>query len=342
MERILILKTSSLGDIIQTLPVVHYLKKLYPDVIIDWVVKESLQSLLQRHPLVSRVISYPKNLFLRFGQWKLFLSSLREKRYDVVFDLQGNTKSMIFTLCSRARDKVGFGIKSVAEWPNVFATNKRFNPSITNNIRYQYLDIIRKYFKDLHPVSIPKETFDISQEEKNYIHSFLVLHPSKKNIVVAPCSRWENKKLGVAVWIDFLQYLEKEMDPNFYFIYGSDDEKKEVKEIASYVQKAHLISPLPEVALYYLFSQVDFFIGVDSFALHLCGTTTTPAFGIFGPSRDSVYMPVGQNYFSFQGLCPYGEHFSKRCAKLRRCVTGKCMKDIQSEELIDAWKMQSH
>jgi heptosyltransferase-1 len=72
---------------------------------------------------------------------------------------------------------------------------------------------------------------------------------------------------------------------------------------------------------------------MDSATLHLCGTTSTPSFSLFGPSSASIYKPLGEHHVAFQGSCPYGRTFVKRCPILRTCKTGACMKDLTAKRI---------
>ena len=98
--RILIVKLSSLGDVVQTLPVLHDLSLAFPDAAIDWVVEESFASLLQTVPGIDRVLIYAQRRWRKtpFGgqtrkERRAFSERLREHAYDAVLDCQGLIKS---------------------------------------------------------------------------------------------------------------------------------------------------------------------------------------------------------------------------------------------------------
>lgn len=144
--RILIVKTSSLGDIVHAFPVLEYLKTHHPQAQIDWVVEQSFAELVGAHPMVDRVIpiqtkKWRSHLFA-LSTWKElagFRHELRKTAYDLVLDLQGNSKSGLVTGLAKSVKKVGFDYLSVPEWPNLLATNKRFSPPPGRNIREDYL-----------------------------------------------------------------------------------------------------------------------------------------------------------------------------------------------------------
>ncbi|WP_039385737.1 hypothetical protein [Neochlamydia sp. TUME1] len=106
--RILIVKTSSLGDIIHGFPVLTFLHQQFPEIKVDWVVEKSFAEIVKSHPLVERAIeidtkSWRKKLF-SLKTWSSILSfrsALQQQEYAAVIDLQGNTKSAIATFFSK-------------------------------------------------------------------------------------------------------------------------------------------------------------------------------------------------------------------------------------------------
>src|SRR5512137_2007593 len=159
--RVLIVKTSSLGDIIHALPVLDYLRQAAPGASIDWVVDEAFADLLSGNPLISRLITVPfrrlKKGFLNAATLKelrALRGHLREQSYDVVFDLQGNIKSGLICSFSRAPLKVGFSRENQQERLNSLFTNRKvpFLPA-DRNAAPRYLRIVSNPF-DLPPESI--------------------------------------------------------------------------------------------------------------------------------------------------------------------------------------------
>lgn len=98
--RILLVKTSSMGDVIHALPVVDDIRRAHPDAVIDWVVEEAYAELVRLHPGVGRVIpvalrrwrAAPLTRRTR-GEWRALRTALRMHAYDAIIDLQGLIKS---------------------------------------------------------------------------------------------------------------------------------------------------------------------------------------------------------------------------------------------------------
>jgi heptosyltransferase-1 len=334
--RILIVKTSSFGDVLQSLNVLKYLKYLYPNSKIDWVVqKKCFDKILESNELIDKVITF-QNVF----KIKDYYKNLREKKYDVVFDLQGNCKSAIFTFLARSKNKVGFSLSGVSEWPNILATNVRYDIKKDQNIRGQYLELIFKYFEKEDKDKNLENFLKISKFSKNQNIS------KSLNILIAPFSRWPNKEIKISTLLEFLKRIDKNFKNNkifYYFLWGNEEERKKallLKE--NFQENGKILEKMDFLDLKnFIIKNVNLVISVDSCILHLCESIDNiSTFSIFGPSSSFVYKPLGENHFSFQNKinCLYKEKFIKRCKKLRCCQDAKCMKDIDVDKLFEQFK----
>lgn len=260
------------------------------------------------------------------------ISSLKKTGYDVVFDLQGNTKSAFLTQVAKALRKVGFGWTSSPEWPNYFVTRERFEVAADLPIQKRYLSVVQQFFQDSE-VFVPKGIeLKLSPEEQEALASHRRLGRSR--IMVAFASKWENKCLSISTLTEFLKHVYGEEKCYFYFVSGNSQEKKIADELMAHFPESCALQGLSFPLWQRLMGEMDLVIAVDSAALALCGTTGTPSFSFFGPTQASVYKPVGNHHRYFQGKCPYGVSFSARCPKLRTCKTGACLKGPQSAEIL--------
>ncbi len=128
--KVLFVKLSSLGDVIQTIPVVADLRRAYPDVVIDWVVEEAFSPLIDRVKGLRRVLPMAERRW-RKTRWKaetraerqIFLDSLQSEAYDAVIDFQGLIKSALVARQARLLPegfRATYGNASEAcgyEWP---------------------------------------------------------------------------------------------------------------------------------------------------------------------------------------------------------------------------------
>lgn len=342
--KILIVKTSSLGDIVHAFQALSLLRKTYPDAEIDWVVEKPFAELLESHPYVNRVIpiqtrKWRKNLCASqtFRELRDVFSALRQP-YDLLFDLQGNTKSGLVTAIARAKVKVGYGFQSVWEYPNLISTHVKFDPPKTVNVRDENLFLIKNYLKvDELPENYVVLT--LKNDEQDFLVKFLQNDSlqNKRKVFVAPGSNWKNKQVDEIVLANFLQLLENEQSSCFLLTYGNDHEKQMAIQISSRLPCSILVEKLSLPLLQNLMAHMDLIIAMDSLPLHLAGSTGVPTFGIFGPSSALKYAPPGRKNHAMQGECPFGKVFTRRCDILRTCKTGGCIKNITAEMLFDSF-----
>lgn len=337
----LILKTSSLGDILHAFPALSYLRQKFPLCEISWVVEAPFAELVSSHPDVNHVITLNSKQWrkeLKKGKtWsdvKIFIKKLREKKYDVVFDLQGNVKSSLILALLRAKEKVGFGRKSVHEWPNLFFTSFKANPPVGVNIREDNLFLLQSYFSD--PLSYKEKgvSLRLSESEKTLLDEILEKNKSPYPVLVCPGAFWPNKKASPETLISILKEVQsKKAAARFLFAWGSNEEKKFVEELKGSFSESFLLPKLSLPLLQNLMGNMKLVVAMDSLPLHLAGTTKTKTFSLFGPSSGKKFAPAGENHIFFQGYCPYKMTFHKRCTELRRCKTGECIKKMDEESL---------
>lgn len=321
---------SALGDILQSFPVMPYLHSKFPGVTVDWLVEKRFSSLASSIKGINEILSIDtKNLREELIP---FARKLRSKRYDVVFDLQGNCKSGLMCLLTSSKQKVGFSRKQVAEWPNLLVTNKKIQISSHLSMRNRYLKMVQSYFDDMeHYESLPQPLY----------HGKNVDLPIGKScegrILVAPFSKWENKEIPIDLLSFVLSELEKE-GFRFCILYQGKQEENKASMITSSLKDGKMIGNLSLIEVQSLASKALGAICADSALLHLFSLVHLPLFSLFGPSSAIMYAPQGDNMVSFQGTCPYLQKFEKRCSRLRTCKNAPCMKKLPVEHLLQSLK----
>jgi heptosyltransferase-1 len=340
---ILIIKTSAIGDVIQTFPVLEYLRGKYPDAQIDWIVEQEIAPLLKAHPLLDNVIeigtkAWRKSLFsseTRRGVGAV-IRNLRSTNYDLAIDLQGNTKSAVITGCVKADVKLGFDWETVREKSNVLVTSKRFKVPIDLNVRLRYLTLVQRYFNDDLGFKGTGVHLQLNEAEEQRLQ---LISCDRPQLMVCFGSKWANKRPDHSTLLTFLQKIAQEYPISFLFIFGSEEEKRIAESLAlSFGEQGSAVGNLSLPLWQALMWKVKGVIAVDSAALHLCGTTQTPSFSIFGPSLASSYKPIEDRHSAFQGSCPYGRTFARHCPILRTCATGACIRQLKTDDLFSSFK----
>ena len=173
--RILIVKLSALGDVAHALPVLDYLKKAAPGARIDWAVDRRFAALLEGNNDLFRVV--PLDLKRWKREWAAgsarkeatgAVRELREGKYDIAFDIQGNAKSGVVTRLSGAPLRFGFDRYGVREAPNLLFTNRKVS------LRPDDLHITRKLLRvvsapfggEFDPASLRAEIATTESQER--------------------------------------------------------------------------------------------------------------------------------------------------------------------------------
>lgn len=345
MNKILIVKTSALGDIIHAFAVASYLKMRFPEASLHWAVEKGCADLVKAHPLIDQVIEVDTKTWrkhpLSFSTWKAVFhlrKQLKQANYDLVIDLQGNSKSALITGSAKAKEKVGFDRRSVPELPNLLVTNRRFNVSSGISIQKRYLSLVQQYFGDVSSFEPIAVSLKLNTNETKMLSNWRassIAHPFK--VMVCFGSKWPNKRLSSDTLIAFLKLMQAQLKPQFCFIWGNSEEKLIAEHLHSEFTESQSLGNLSLALWQHTMMHMDLVIAMDSAALHLCALTETPTFSVFGPSLSSVYKPLGERHGFFQGSCPYNQRFDARCSILRSCETGSCMKDIDPKQLFDCF-----
>ena len=322
--RILIIKLSSLGDIIHTLPSLSILREAFPNAHIDWVTEELGASLLSGHPYIDNVIIYKRYIwpsYFKRGMWlrlidevRAFLKDLR-RQYDIVLDFQGLLKSGIITALAKGKREIGFKGK---EFNYLFLKEKV-------PVNYNEHAVIR-YLRLIEYLGIPikKIEFPLPYNHKKW-------GIPKPFVVISPLARWESKLWFKERWIALTKELEK-IGYKVVFI-GSMKDEDYIGDICRDIPSAINLSgktSLKELAC--LYREATLTISVDTGPMHLAAAVGTPVIALFGPTDPNRTGPFGGGHrVIYHGLpC-------QPCLK-RYCPTRLCLKAIEVEEVVSAVK----
>lgn len=325
--RILVIKTSALGDIVHTFPAVQMIAQAFPAAEIDWVVEKGCASLIHAHPLISKVHvietkKWKKSLFCSFGAIKQAISGIRKHSYDAIFDFQGNAKSGIIMGLSRGKTKIGFDKKAVAEFPNLLFSNRKIKPEPGLNIREDYMALVEAWTGQKG--KIQNTLLSLNQIEENALRLLIEKKPAGENTLICPGSNWQNKRLKETFWEHFIEKQEGKI----WILQNTVEEKQFAEALIGKLMNAEMLPVLTLPLLQHFMRGMNLVASVDSLPLHLAAEAGVPTFSAFGPSLADKYRPLGKLHTSIQGTCPYGKTFPKRCPILRKCKTGACIKNL--------------
>jgi len=326
--RVLIVKISALGDVIHALPVLTWLKSADPEIEIDWLVDEVFAPLLEGHPLLRRVHRLGFKRWRRQG-WlatlkgvRQTIAALRRDHYDLVLDLQGNSKSGLFTFLSGAALRYGFARDGVREWPNLLATNRKvFLGADSYHISDRSMAVAQAAFPGGKEISLagPMEVQPeaLASVERQLIALDLDQQPL---IVLQYGTTWTTKLWPLDCWQAFVAKLCDEEGLRPVLIWGNDSEHEACQEINQASNGRALIWPrgsLPELVA--LLQRADLVVGGDTGPIHIAaavGTSTVSLFRVTDATRNG---PRGDEHIRIQSPLDCAPCLRKSCQRDDEC-----------------------
>ena len=280
--KILIVKTSSLGDLFHAVPAVHLLKQAY-GAEIDWVVNTEYVGLVECFTDVSNVIPFPRNgLLSNLGR---FREGLRKETYDLVVDLQGLLKSAL--VCRMARRTKGakiLGPSFQREGARLFYTAVVGKKDKNRHAVEENLDVLRWLGKPVEPIGFPIQFPAVD---------FPCLNP-KPVVVFAPCSRHTAKNWPAQRFVELGELLGCQI-----VLVGAPDDQETCTWIENKLPEGAAANLCGKTSLLELGGVVqcaDLVVTVDSGPMHMASAAGTPCLAIFGPTDPLRVGPHGPQH----------------------------------------------
>lgn len=292
--RILIVKTSSLGDVIHNLPVVTDIRRHWPDAAIDWCVEESFAAIPRLHPGVGRVLPvairrWRKQLFDRgtWGEIAAWRHSLRERDYDAVLDTQGLLKSAL--LASQAiGPKLGYDAASAREplaarfYDRHATVSRRLHAVVRNReLAAKALGYLLAGEPD-YGIAAPSSGFDWLPEGKPYL---VFLTATSRDDKLWPESHWLalGQQLAAAGFAVALPA-------------GNPIERARAARIAMAVPRAVAAPAMKLPALATLLAGARAVVGVDTGLSHLAVALAVPTVALYTATDPGLTGVLGSGF----------------------------------------------
>ncbi len=300
--KILIVKTSSMGDILHALPVAYDLRQAMPDAVIHWVAEESFADIARLSPCVDEVKTcafrrWRKALFARSTREEVarLKADLRNEHYDVVLDIQGLARSGLLASWARGKETVGYTAAAAKERLAALFYTKGLNlpASIPAVLRYR-----------MAAAATLGYTIDTSVARYG-LRSSATPSVDVKGPFAALCvnTSRDTKLWSETNWTQLgLKLLET--GRRSVFFWGNATEKARVERIAATIPEA-IVAPrdtLLKTAA--LISMADVAIGVDTGLTHMAAALGRPSVGIFVSTPIDRLSLVGEGPVKSLGETP--------------------------------------
>jgi len=330
MENFLIIRLSSLGDIIHTLPAFSALRKNFPEGTIAWVVEDKGKEILELVPGIDKIIvAHTEGWRINTRRFWKEVSTLKKEiknKNQIALDFQGLIKSGFIAYLSKAAKRIGFHRKNLREsQAGMFYTDRLEEVPetihvIDKNLRLlTLLEIMETQYE--FPLVLPDEHAQSVKEKLRKIG----FAEKKKLVVLNVGAAWKTKRWFPENWIELINML-KPKDLFLLILWGNEEEKALAEEVKEKSQVP--LSPdfsLKEVMA--LVKESSLLVSGDTFALQVACAFSRPVVGIFGPTNPGRNGP-----FNPQDRVAFHEMECSYCYK-RSCSSLECLKKITPKEV---------
>jgi heptosyltransferase-1 len=295
--RVLVVKMSSLGDVIHTLPALTDAARALPHCRFDWVVEEAFAEIPGWHPAVDRVIPialrrWRKNPLRDFtgAEWRQCRQALRKNHYDAVIDAQGLLKSALVARLVKA-PIYGMDKDSVRER----IASRGYHQKIAVSRELHAVERIRLLFARALNYSMPEGPGDygvrqyLKLAKDDLPPSLLFFHGTARAEKLWPEHHWQALatqagRAGFGVWLPW----------------GSEEERLRAERIENECDSARVLPKLDLLGLASMLLEVDGAVAVDTGLAHLAAALDVPTVSLYGPTDTRLIGAYGRNQVHIQ------------------------------------------
>jgi lipopolysaccharide heptosyltransferase I len=323
-RKILIIKPSSLGDVVHSLPFLNALRDGFPKAEIHWIIAKGLEELLDGHPMINKLWIINKDDWKRIKsarttikELRFLFKSLKAEKYDIVIDLQGLLRSGILAKAAGAPVRIGF--KEAREGSRIFYTHTVKAGKDVHAVD-RYLEIAKFLGCNISDIKFP---FPLSFNSQL---TTLNLQLPERYAVIVSGARWETKRwyperfgelasmlpvksviVGGESDVDIADIVVKNSGGKAISVAG----KTTLKELIEIIRNARIV------------------VTNDSGPMHIAAALNVPVFAIFGPTNPLRTGPYGKLHVIIRKGLKCSPCYKKKCKNI------KCMEMIGVRELAD-------
>jgi len=307
--RVLIIKTSSLGDVIHTLPALTDAAHAIPGIRFDWVVEEGFAEIPSWHPAVDQVIPvairrWRKNIWqtLKSGEWKAFKQRVREHKYDLVIDAQGLVKSAWLTRYVKA-PVAGLDRYSAREgWASRF-----YDRRLSVATGQHAVERVRQLFALALAYDLPEGIGNYGLDLDR-----LQLPPAAPYVVFLHGTTWATKHWPEAYWRELAERLGRRK-LQVRLPWGNPAEKARAERIAQGLNNCQVLPKLNLAGVARVLAAAKACVAVDTGLGHLAAALDVPTISLFGPTNPGLTGAYGRVQVHQASDFPCAPCLQKKC-----------------------------
>lgn len=332
-KRVLIIRLSSLGDVIFNIPLAAIFKTNGYKV--TWITSEKGFDIIKNNSFVDEAILAPVEKWKKqkfsdnFKEYLQILKQIRSKNFDVAIDTQQLIKSFIWMFPCKAKRKL---VSNKAREFSFLGGNEILNMKLKelNNahITTHYLQYAKHLGLDINEVKIalPPVTQEIADKLNTLLKN---IDKTKPVITIAPATTWDTKHWNKDYWKEVVSKLGN----NYNIIFTGTSKDNELIEYISEGKHLNLAGKTNLLELIELFRRTDLLLSLDSGSTHLAWASGHPKIiSIYCATPPSLYAPIGDKYIAITGKLEC-QHCHKRKCPLK---TNQCTFVPKVDEVMEA------
>lgn len=291
--RILIVKLSSLGDVVHTLPAVTDAARAMPGLRADWAVEPGFAAIPARHPAVDRVIALPlrrlrRQPLHRRNWWDVLQGhrALRAQPYDLIIDAQGLYKSALISGIGRGA-RAGFTRGSAREPMAALGYHRRID--VDSDLHA--IERVRRLFADALGYARPTIPPDYGLAQN--------LRGDRRRLVFLHGTTWPSKHYPEPAWAELIALAEAD-GYRVALPWGNADEKARAEALIRWSKRSEVLPALSLAALMDVLAASGGMITVDSGLGHLACALGRPVVGIYGATDSRLTGLQGSRGLNLQ------------------------------------------
>jgi heptosyltransferase I len=323
VNRVLIVRLGSLGDIVHALPAAAALRRAAPQARIDWLVDAQHRELVDLVPIIDEAVVLRARTL---GGWLDVARLLRAQRYDVAVDLQGLLKSAVLARASGARRVLGFSIWHLRE-----RTARPFYSETAAPDGAEH--VVRKNLALVAALGVPAERleFPLARRDSAALEEVRRAAAGAPFALVNPGAAWPNKRWPPDRFGALAEILPSRFGLMPFVLWGPGEEAL-ARAVADASGGVAVVAPRTTISdLVELAREASLMVSGDTGPIHLAAAVGTPVVGLYGPTspaRNGPWSPADVCLSRFE---------SCHCHHQRRCTARAwCLEDITVAEIAAA------
>lgn len=331
--KILIVRLSAIGDVVHSLPILHALRKKFPDAYIAWAVEKRCSDLLINNPLLDKIYLFPRK---KWNKESLELvKEIRKENFDIAIDMQELLKSGLITFLSGAKRRIAHA--GTRELAHLFVNEKlkahdNFDPN--KLIIERYLEPAAHLGAPVDEVVFPLPPLDNSI--KNKVNKLLTA-VNKEIIIFSPATIWPTKHWLESYWAQLLDKLQGKYSVVFI---GSEKDNELINRITAQANTNNYLNLAGKTSLLELvevFNRAKYVIAPDTGPAHIANATQMPSvIMLFGPTGVNRTPPYGEKHSALAVNLPCQPCFERKCP--RKDCPNECMKLLTPDMVVERIK----